>query len=451
MCLSPEGHSVVLGTAGSGKTTMALHRAAFLANPSTDHGGRTLLVTFNRTLVTYLNHLCPAELANVDVRNYHRFARGYLASRGRMSHNCIVDNGYRQHALIQEALDAVRSRHQASALLRREPEFFVSEIRWMSQHGITDKRSYLQADRLGRAEARLTREQRPRMFEVYGEYLALRERDGKWYDWDDLAVAVHRELLQDASERMYRHVVIDEGQDFSPEMIRSLVAAVPPDGSITFFGDVAQQIYGRRMSWRDSGLEVDAVWRFRKNYRNSPEVAALGLAIADMPYFEDLPDMVAPDEFAAAGPLPTLVRFDSVTDEVDFVVEQAREASQAGSVGVLARTHGQERLFQGKWRGAQYMHSQMRSWRPGPGISYGTVHSAKGLEFDTVIVPRLGADCWPDPQVVAGEGEDEAAADDGRLLYVAVTRARQGLILTCTGEPTELLPENDELWVEIEP
>ena len=52
--LRPTGHVVVLGTAGSGKTTLAILRAAFLADPSTDHFGPTLLVTFNRTLVTYL-------------------------------------------------------------------------------------------------------------------------------------------------------------------------------------------------------------------------------------------------------------------------------------------------------------------------------------------------------------------------------------------------------------
>jgi hypothetical protein len=64
---------------------MAIHRAAFLADERTDHGGRTLLVTFTNTLVTYLDHLRPRELRNVDVRTYHHFARGYLASRGLMS------------------------------------------------------------------------------------------------------------------------------------------------------------------------------------------------------------------------------------------------------------------------------------------------------------------------------------------------------------------------------
>ena len=123
---------------------------------------------------------------------------------------------------------------------------------------------------------------------------------------------------------MYRHVVIDEGQDFTPEMVRSLALAVPEDGSVTLFGDVAQQIYGRRISWADAGLEIDEPWRYEKNYRNSPQIAALGLAIAAMPYYEGEPDMVAPTEFAADGPPAALVRFSSESDEIAFVIEQAR-------------------------------------------------------------------------------------------------------------------------------
>jgi RecA/RadA recombinase len=57
LALPAAGHTVVLGTAGSGKTTLALHRAAYLANPATDHAGRTLLVTFNKCLVAYLQAL----------------------------------------------------------------------------------------------------------------------------------------------------------------------------------------------------------------------------------------------------------------------------------------------------------------------------------------------------------------------------------------------------------
>lgn len=86
----PEaGHSAVLGTAGSGKTTLALYRAAYLSAPDMPHHGRTLLLTFNQALVTYLNFLKPPELRNVTVEAYHKFARGYLNARGKMEYDTI--------------------------------------------------------------------------------------------------------------------------------------------------------------------------------------------------------------------------------------------------------------------------------------------------------------------------------------------------------------------------
>ena len=75
--LPAEGHTVVLGTAGSGKTTLAILRSLYLANSDTEHGGRTLLVTFNRCLVTYMRHLAGAIGRSVVVENYHQFAGTY--------------------------------------------------------------------------------------------------------------------------------------------------------------------------------------------------------------------------------------------------------------------------------------------------------------------------------------------------------------------------------------
>lgn len=451
VALPAAGHVVVLGTAGSGKTTMAILRAAFLSDSMNPNAGRTLLVTFNSTLIRYLDFLVPPELVDrVDVRNYHTFARGYLASRNRMGYNWILTDPQRQR-LIEEAIKVVKSRNGTEALLERSFELFSSEIQWMNQHGIVERDAYVDAERIGRNNARLVRDDRPLMHEVYSEYMALRGAAGKHFDWDDIAIAVREELEKDDRERMYTHVVIDEGQDFSPEMIRSLTLAVPEGGSLTFFGDVAQQIYGRRLSWSDAGLQVSGTWRFKKNYRNSPQIAALGLAIAAMPYYADEPDMVAPDEFAAAGPKPTLVRFTDEAAELKFIAEQAKAASSAGqSVGILVRRKRDASKIRRLIHGAQQLGPKM-IWRPGAGVSCGTIHAGKGLEFDTVLLPLLSKAHLPDPVLVDAVGSEEAAANDGRLLYVGITRARQNLILTTSADLSELLPDDPDLWAEVTP
>ncbi|MGB7684856.1 MAG: 3'-5' exonuclease [Solirubrobacterales bacterium] len=445
-----EGHTVVLGTAGSGKTTMAIHRAANLADPVKPNGGTVLLVTYNRTLLAYLNYWRPPALANVTIENYHAFARGYLAWRGKMGGNSICE-GKPQEDLIAEAV-ALASRRlgdEAPALFERPLQFFFDEIEFLARYGLSGD-AYIQSDRFGRG-AGFSRQLRPALLEVHDEYRRLRAAAGMLYDWEDMAGAVLEEFSLDDSERVYRHVVIDEGQDFSPQMLRSLGAAIPPDGSLTFFGDMVQQIYGRQVSWSRAGLDVNVVWRFRRNYRNTPEIAALGLSIAVMPYYGDVPDMVEPDEFEPSGPLPSLVRCRSFSEEYRFVIDTARAAAQTGSVGILTRRHKDAARFSSAFRGGQRLEKYMNIWDPGPGISWGTVHAAKGYEFDTVILVGLSADRWPEPEIVAVRGGEAAAAEDGPLLYVGVTRARRELIMTTVGERTGLLPENDGLWQDQRP
>jgi len=289
------------------------------------------------------------------------------------------------------------------------------------------------------------------MFDVFETYRAIRAEEGYRFDWHDIATRVSEELAQDDSPRRYRHIVIDEGQDFSPVMLRSLAAAIPADGSLTFFGDVAQQVYGRRLSWRQAGLEITAPWRFERNYRNSPQIAKVGLAISEMPYFAEEADMVAPTEFAAEGPMPTLVRCGSNAEEIEFAIEQARAASESASVAVLVRRHEDEAPFMRAFkREGRRLHKNMRDWSPDPGVSYGVVHNAKGYEFDTVILVGLSEERWPDPGAIEGEGEADAEASDGRLLYVGVTRARSALIITYAGNRSSLLPSDQGLWADVD-
>lgn len=446
--LPANGHTVVLGTAGSGKTTLAVLRSLYLRDPRTDHAGRTLLVTFNRCLVSYLRSLAGFPAA-IDVRNYHHFARGYLASRG-YSLGWRICDGDRRRNLVTRAVADVRQQHGSSAVLRRPVEFVAEEFRWLAQHGISSLEEYVDSERVGRAGTRVTRTDRPALYKAYEKYKTLRSAVGKDFDWDDLSHAVLMELQRDGTGRLYRHIVVDEGQDFSPMMLKSLAAAIPEDGSLTFFGDMAQQIYGNRMSWRGAGLNVqrDRIWRFEENYRNSRQIARLALAIASMPQFPGDPDLVEPKSPRADGPLPALVRFTSEVEATRFAAAQARTAAATQQVAVLFRDRQAETALVRELGQtvATRLHRDLRVWPDGPGLFYGTYHSAKGLEFDTVLLPFLSSDHLPHPPDVASFGEADAATQDSKLLYVGVTRAKSNLILTYAGDQTRLLPSDDELY-----
>ena len=444
--LPANGHTMVLGTAGSGKTTLAILRTLYLSDPSTDHGGRTLLVTFNRCLVTYMEHLAGTIQQPVDVRNYHHFARGYLDYRGKLPQRSICSPEERL-CYIRLAVSEARANGVQNSMLRRSEEFLDEEFQWIQQHGIASKKDYVAVERIGRAATRVARADRPVLFDLYHRYLNQRQQGGKSYDWDDLASAVLYELQSDQEKRRYRHVIIDEGQGFSPEMLRSLAAAIPEDGSLTFFGDIAQQIYGHRMSWRSAGLTTTNIWRFKENYRNTKQISQLAFALADMPNFPDDPDLVEPTAPVADGPSPALVRLASESEEREFVVSRATELAQTGTVAILFRTRDQEgTIRQHLPSGATRLDRDLSRWPSGPGLFYGTYHAAKGLEFDTVFLPFLSDKGWPYPPDVELLGEQEAAARNSRLLYVGITRARSTLVLTYSGRVTSLLPEIEELY-----
>lgn len=444
--LPAEGHVAVLGTAGSGKTTLAILRSAYLANPETDHSGKTLLVTFNRALVTYLRHLASSELKNVTVENYHKFARGYLNSRGKMGWNTVASPDQRI-TYISAAIAKVSATHADHPLFSKPPEFIAEEIRWISQQGIQTIEEYRSAPTDLPCDLPLATTL-SLLWSVREEYRHERENDGKLYDWDDLAVSVRNEFIADTGKRHYRHVIIDEGQDFSPAMIQSLARAVPANGSVTFFGDVAQQIYGARVSWRSAGLDLHGgPWLFQENYRNTKQIADLALALTKMPFYAGTADLVAPAAPKAAGPPPSFVTFSNAKREDRFVVEQAIQQSQAGSVAILTTDHEMRRHFSSLFKAGTFteLTNDMTTWKSSSGLSIGTYHAAKGLEFDSVILPRLNSSQLPSPDDVSAFGEQRAFADAGRLLYVGITRARQGLILSCSGPQTPLLPVESHL------
>ncbi len=443
--LPAQGHTVVLGTAGSGKTVLAILRSLYLSDPATTHGGNTLLLTFNRCLITYMKHLATAVRQPINIENYHLFARGYLASRNQLPNSCICSPDERIK-LIRLTLNDARKTGVQNSILKRPERFFDEEFQWIQQHGISDEQDYLTVERIGRVH-RIAKDTRSIIFKLYKNYLIRREKAGKLYDWSDLASAVRKEFETDKQERLYRHIIIDEGQDFSPEMLRSLALAIPDDGSITFFGDIAQQIYGYRTSWRSAGFIVPKIWQFEENYRNTKQIAQLALALAEMPNFPVDPDLVEPKSPAADGPLPALEKLSIESKEQEFVISNAKKLAETGTAAILLRTRDQENMLRRYLpRSAKRLHRDLDKWPTGPGLFYGTYHAAKGLEFDTVFLPFLSDKNWPYQPDVDLLGEQEVAARDSRLLYVGITRARSTLVLTYSGNLTSLLPKNKSLY-----
>ena len=451
--LATNQHNVVLGTAGTGKTTMAIHRAVHLAHPATSNHGRVLLVTFNNALVKYLRFLHPPG-PHITVETYGLFARGYLNSRGRMPPWNGIAQSDQLRNLVSEGLQKARNAHPSSSVLERELSWILDELSWIAGMGIRTKGEYQNAKRIGRQTPLAVGEPRSHVWDVVEAYRKARDETSARFDWSDIATAVKSELECDATPRRYRHVVIDEGQDLSPEALRSLTQAVQPGGSVTFFGDYHQAIYGQGLSWRSAGLDLAGrqVERFVDNYRNTAAIAKLAISLSKTaPMATNDEDLVEPKTPAAAGPPPTLAVTKDPAQEVQLVQQYAAEFAKDGSVAILARTWNLAERAVGSLNHRRLDGDKMSHWDPAPGVWIGSYHSAKGLEFDAVIMPFLDQSLVPWPDVRAAFAPDEANAREVRLLYVAITRARSQLLMTHSGTLTSLLAfSGTGLWAEVD-
>lgn len=443
LALPAKGHIVVLGTAGSGKTTIALLRAYQLAILPGDD--KVLLVTFNGALVEYMRGISSANPSNLVVENYHKFARGYLDSRSKMPpRNGILDPTEKAY-YIEKALAFYKEAYPTESTFKRSVNFFVDEITFIERFGFNNFEEYYRAERIGRAQANIKRENRRWVFLVYQKYLELRKNTGKVYDWDDLALYVHNELLADTTSRRYAHIIVDEGQDFSPMMIKSLVSAVAEGGSFTFFGDVAQQIYGSRLSWRDSGIDTEKIWRFDANYRNPATITKFAADITNSKYWCQDSDMIKATFCIAEGPKPILVKFDTENKEIAWVVEHAIETSRTSSTVIVCRTRTDIDIFLRAFKRRDCHTTEINSDTAGfahiKDVYLSTFHAVKGLEFENVFIPFLNDSKLPDPDAVAqAVSEEDAYADEIKLLYVAATRSKYGLYMTYSSVLTPLFP-----------
>ena len=201
------------------------------------------------------------------------------------------------------------------------------------------------------------------------------------------------------------------------------------------------------MSWRGAGINVQRVWHFEENYRNTSQIAQLALAVAQMTFFNDDPDLVEPKSPTADGPRPALVSFSSANDELNFVITLARRFQQTGTVAILVRDRLEDKMIsKALGRDGTQLHRNLPKWPTGPRIFHGTYHSAKGLEFDSVLLPRMSSTNLPHPPYIDAFGIDDASTHDQHLVYVAITRARANLVLTFVDQPTALLPTDHSLY-----
>jgi hypothetical protein len=240
----------------------------------------------------------------------------------------------------------------------------------------------------------------------------------------------------------YGAVLIDEGHDFEPDWYKLIVQMIDPEtNSLLVLYDDAQNIYGnpnrRKISWKSLGVQAQGRTTILKlNYRNTLEILSVARAFAkdllasriDEDDGDGVP-LIAPESAGRRGAVPELVRTDTARAQMDVLIARLRDEHAHG------RPYSDMAvIYRNQWEGDK-LHEVLRKldipsrladnagkqtlFVVEDSVKLVTMHSSKGLEFPFVIIPGIGG--------LPKEGQSEA--DEARLLYVAMTRATEHLLL----------------------
>ncbi len=443
-----NGPARVSGSAGTGKTVVALHRAANLARQRAD--ATVLLTTFSDTLAAALKVKLgrltegePQIAERIVVNTIDRVATD-LYEQAFGPPNMAAAETVRQYIL-----DASRT----GAAHRFSDRFLESE--W---HDVVDSwrldswESYRDVARLGR-KTRLGENQRAILWSIFERVRARLAAEGLV-----TLPQVFTRVAEQASSQAampFDFIIVDESQDISVPQLRFLAAlrGSHPNG-LFFAGDLGQRIFQTPFSWRSLGVDVRGrSSTLRINYRTSHQIRRR----ADRLLPPELSDVDGNAEVrtgtvsAFNGPEPTIRVLDSVEEEVVAVADWLTEITEQGvtenEIGIFVRTSNQVDRAANAVRA-----SGLRSTRVGETMSIpdghvgiGIMHAAKGLEFRAVAVIACDDDVIPLESRLA-EIADEADLEDvynteRHLLYVACTRARDHLLVTAVEPGSEFLED----------
>ncbi|WP_038069813.1 3'-5' exonuclease [Thermus scotoductus] len=427
-----RGPARVTGPAGTGKTVVALHRAAKLAERYP--GEPLLLTTFNRFLAARLRaglRLLLGEVPeSLTVENVHS-----LATRLHNQHLGPVGIATEETYLpwLQEAAEN----------LNHGPEFVVSEFAFVDTWGLYTWDLYRSFPRSGRGVP-LTARERRQLFDVFQRV---------WEQLEGKGLLTFNGLLHrlrakaEAGELpRFRAAVVDEAQDLGPAELLFLRALVEEGPDNLFFAlDPAQRIYRPPLSWQAMGLEVRGrSIRLKVNYRTTREIAQTAERLLPPEVEEEVREVLS----LLQGPKPSIRNFSSqeacTKDLVAWVRSHLDFGVSPEEIGVLTRIwslaqHVQEALK------AQGIPSTLLSdgEEQNEGVRVGTVHSAKGLEFRAVAVFGANRNLFPLDSLLkrasSEQDREELREKDRNLLYVAFSRARETLWVGYWGEPSPFL------------
>lgn len=443
-----NGPARVSGSAGTGKTIVAVHRAVHLAKKNPD--SRVLLATFSEPLANSLKTKVRRLIAG-EPRLAERLEVHSMDAIGLRLFEAL--NGKAKLATQTDIDDALREAFAGHEGLKFGRSFVLGE--WNEivdawQLGCWDE--YRDVRRLGR-KTRLPEARRLQLWPIFQRMQEILHDRRLLTKAGLFAKLTHS--LAGRGHSPFDYAVIDESQDVSIAQLRFLSAlgSSRPD-SLFFAGDLGQRIFQQPFSWLSLGVDIRGRSKtLNVNYRTSHQIRTQADRLLDRMTSdsdgneEDRGHTVS----TFNGNDPVIRTFESESEESQFVagwvIDQLAQGTRAEEMAMIVRSSAEVSRATDtlELAGVDYaVLDENLGIRTGA-VSVCTMHLAKGLEFRSVAVMAC------DDEVVPLQVRIESITDDSdleeiynterHLLYVACTRARDTLLLTCKAPASEFLDD----------
>ncbi|MGR4844591.1 3'-5' exonuclease [Rhizobium sp. LARHSG275] len=438
----------VVGSAGTGKTVVALHRVArTLRN---EPQAKLLLTTFSEPLAAALKRKLnvllvdnPSLADSVTMSSFEQAAADLYA----------LITGRRAYLVGREKLRAIVNEAAiAASVTKYTPQFLNSE--WehvIDAWQIDSAEAYAAVPRMGRKN-RLGSKQREELWAVFGD-VRKQLRSKSLLTSADLFTVV-TEHFRDRGEKPYTHVVVDEAQDLGVAELRFLSAIVPDRQDALFFaGDIGQRIFQQPFSWKGLGVDIRGrSFTLKLNYRTSHQIRRM----ADRLLPDNVRDVDGEEDQRKGtvsvfnGVEPIIVVAPTIEDEAmtasRFLINLLEQGISPNEIGIFCRSNDQiARASKIAELADVRTTSSLAGRNAQEAVLIGTMHLAKGLEFRAVLIVACDEGVLPLAariNDVADEFElDEVVATERQLFYVAATRARDHLFVSALKPGSEFLED----------
>jgi superfamily I DNA/RNA helicase len=438
----------VVGSAGTGKTVVALHRVARILRSELQ--AKILLTTFSEPLAIALKRKLSVLLGDaplladrVTISSFEQAATDlYALMTGRKAY---LVGREKLRAIVNEAANTTSLTKHTSQFLNSEWEHVIDA--WQ----IDSADAYATVPRMGRKN-RLGSKQREELWAVFAE--VRRQLRGKSLLTAADLFTVVTNHFRDRTEKPYTHVIVDEAQDLGVAELRFLNAIVSDQPeSLIFAGDIGQRIFQQPFSWKGLGIDVRGrSFTLKVNYRTSHQIRRM----ADRLLPENVRDVDGEEDQRKGtvsvfdGVEPVIVIAPSVEEEAaaasQFLYNLLEQGISANEIGIFCRSNDQiARASKIAELANVETASSLTGRIPKEAVLIGTMHLAKGLEFRAILIVACDEGILPlaaRVDDVADEFElDEVVATERQLLYVAATRARDHLFVSAVTPGSEFLDD----------